>query len=185
MGEVVTSNMSSMSELFELLDKLQSSRLDDQRCEMPSLGRPRTTERRGRLEVVVAGPGPYPQVLVEGTTYWVDPSQQEGLEDRDSQGDSQESQAWDLPASLEAKFEIDDSARSYRAHFLGYDHQNFTAVDEEFGPVVLSVKHYNDKEGEMKGNHVRVILRTTSGTTHRLLPYNDVKDTPSPIQLAR
>ena len=185
MGEVVASNMSSMSELFELLDKLQSSRLDDQRCEMPSLARPRTTERRGRLEVVVAGPGPYPQVLVEGSTYWVDPSHQEGLEDRESQGDSQESQAWDLPASLEAKFEIDDSARSYRAHFLGYDHQNFTAVDEEFGPVVLSVKHYNDKEGEMKGNHVRVILRTTSGTTHRLLPYSDVKDTPSPVQLAR
>ena len=86
---------------------------------------------------------------------------------------------------VEAKFEIDDSARSYRAHFLGYDHQNFTAVDEEFGPVVLSVKHYTDKEGEVKGNHVRVILRTTSGTIHRLLPYNDVKDTPSPIQLAR
>ena len=51
--------------------------------------------------------------------------------------------------------------------------------------MVLSVKHYTDKEGEVKGNHVRVILRTTSGTTHRLLPYNDVKDTPSPIQLAR
>ena len=72
--------------------------------------------------------------------------------------------------------------------------------------MVLSVKHYNDKEGEMKGNHVRVILRTTSGTIHRyylhiyttisristlsthlarLLPYNDVRDTPSPVQLAR
>ena len=53
---------------------------------------------------------------------------------------------------VEAKFEIDDSARSYRAHFPGYDHQNFTAVDEEFGPVVLSIKHYTDKEGEVKGN---------------------------------
>ena len=26
-----------MSELFELLDRLQSSRLDDQRCEMPQV----------------------------------------------------------------------------------------------------------------------------------------------------
>ena len=192
MGEAVTagnnmSNMSSMSELFELLDKLQSSRLDDQRCEMPGPARPaekgRTLERRGRLEVVAGGPGPFPQVVVEGSNYWVDPSQQEGLEEM--AGSGQDSQGFPPSHSVEAKFEIDDSARSYRAHFLGYDHQNFTAVDEEFGPVVLSVKHYNDKEGEMKGNHVRVILRTTSGTTHRLLPYSDVKDTPSPVQLAR
>ena len=87
--------------------------------------------------------------------------------------------------TIEAKFEIDDSARSYRAHFTGYDHQNFTAVDDEYGPVVLSVKHYNDKEGDLKGNHVRVILRTTSGTVHRLLPYSDVRDTPSPVQLSK
>ena len=118
-------------------------------------------------------------------------------------GGLEESQQDPAANKVEAKFEIDDSARSYRAHFLGYDHQNFTAVDDEFGPVVLSVKHYNDKEGEMKGNHVRVILRTTSGTIHRyiytstlqylhylqhmprLLPYNDVRDTPSPVQLAR
>jgi RAP1 GTPase activating protein 1 len=115
--------------------------------------------------------------VAEGGGYWVDPGageDQGGLEEQHE------------PATkVEAKFEIDDSARSYRAHFLGYDHQNFTAVDDEFGPVVLSIKHYTDKEGEMKGNHVRVILRTTSGTIHRLLPYNDVKDTPSPLQLAR
>ena len=120
------------------------------------------------------------QILVEGGGYWVDPGSEQdvgGLEDLAQQDPTAN--------KVEAKFEIDDSARSYRAHFLGYDHQNFTAVDEEFGPVVLSVKHYTDKEGEVKGNHVRVILRTTSGTIHRLLPYNDVKDTPSPIQLAR
>ncbi len=37
----------------------------------------------------------------------------------------------------------------------------------------------------MKGNHVRVILRTTSGTVHRLLPYSDVRETPSPVHLAK
>lgn len=68
---------------------------------------------------------------------------------------------------------------------MGYDHQNFTAVDDDYGPVVLSVKHYNDKEGDIKGNHVRIILRTTSGTVHRLLPYSDVRETPSPVQLSR
>ena len=187
MGELVTApppttNMSSMSELFELLDRLQSSRLDDQRCEMPSLSLPRqktpgltsgvSTHNasghsgpcRHRLEqVLAAGTSPYPQVVVEGSSYWVDPSDQDA-------GDIEEGHSERVMGGntkVEAKFEIDDSARSYRAHFLGYDHQNFTAVDDEFGPVVLSIKHYNDKEGEMKGNHVRVILRTTSGTIHR------------------
>lgn len=192
MAEIVQTNMSSMSELFELLDRLQSSRLDDQRCEMPSLSRKsapgphhnhqplveRLNPSRSRLEQVLSLPSPHPQVVVEGSSYWVDPSDQDsGLEDH-LQHDF-------YPTKIEAKFEIDDSARSYRAHFLGYDHQNFTSVDDEYGPVVLSIKHYNDKDGEMKGNHVRVILRTTSGTVHRLLPYNDVRDTPSPVQLAR
>jgi len=180
-GTIHTSNMSSMSELFELLDRLQSSRLDDQRCEMPqpSLAKkPSCSPTRARLEAELAKPGPHPQVVAEGGGYWVDPSPDQDV------GGLEESQQ-DNGIKMEAKFEIDDSARSYRAHFLGYDHQNFTAVDDEFGPVVLSVKHYTDKECDVKGNHVRVILRTTSGTIHRLLPYNDVKDTPSPIQLAR
>lgn len=180
-----TTNMSSMSELFELLDRLQSSRLDDQRCEMPQQTsqascRKSTTfssPSRSSLEAELARPGPHPQVVSEGGGYWVDPGSE--LEVGGLEEPHQES------AKVEAKFEIDDAARSYRAHFLGYDHQNFTTVDEEFGPVVLSIKHYTDKDGEMKGNHVRVILRTTSGTIHRLLPYNDVKDTPSPIQLAK
>ena len=100
MGEVVTAappsnNMSSMSELFELLDRLQSSRLDDQRCEMPSMSLPRQktqgatsgvsthNERHGpcrhRLEQVLAAASPYPQVVVEGSSYWVDPSDQDTL----------------------------------------------------------------------------------------------------------
>lgn len=186
-----------MSELFELLDRLQSSRLDDQRCEMPSIPQKQFhfqesiqqsqicssfNPSRNRLEKVLSQPGPWPQIVVEGSSYWMDPTyeqEEEFCTDRNQ------------TSLFEAKFEIDDSARSYRAHFLGYDHQNFTAVDNEYGPVVLSIKHYNDKSDneeplvKMKGNHVRVILRTTSGTVHRLLPYNDVKETPSPVQIAQ
>ena len=78
-----------------------------------------------RLETVLSSPArPYPQVVVEGGTYWVDPSPDTDPDTSAPGGHK-----------VEAKFEIDDSARSYRAHFLGYDHQNFTAVDEEFGPV--------------------------------------------------
>ena len=70
--------MSSMSELFELLDKLQSSRLDDQRCEMPTLNRPALRPATCRvLDKVLADEGPYPQVVVEGSSYWLDPGDQE------------------------------------------------------------------------------------------------------------
>ena len=49
----------------------------------------------------------------------------------------------------------------------------------------MSIKHYNDKEGDMKGNHVRIILRTYTGTIHRLIPYNDFRVTPSPASLSK
>ena len=70
-----TTNMSSMSELFELLDKLQSSRLDDQRCELPArpVVRPPATRV---LDRVLGRDPPYPQVVVEGSSYWVDPGDQ-------------------------------------------------------------------------------------------------------------
>ena len=141
---------------------------------------PRTAAATRVLErVLAAGHEPYPQVVVEGCNYWLDPADQGGggiLGGEDDMGTTTTGEE-----TLEAKFEIDDSARSYRAHFVGYDHQNFTAVDEDYGPVVLSVKHYNDPGGgegsggdEVKGNHVRVILRTTSGTIHRLMPCSEV-----------
>jgi len=165
-----------MSELFELLDKLQGSRLDDQRCEMPTLSRPSQRPPASRvLDTVLSRQPPYPQVVVEGSSYWLDPGDQEDHAD----------EVPDTQAKIEAKFEIDDSARSYRAHFVGYDHQNFIATDEEYGPVVMSIKHYNDKEGDMKGNHVRIILRTYTGTIHRLIPYNDFRDIPSPASLSK
>ena len=85
----------------------------------------RQNPSKTRLETVLSSPArPYPQVVVEGGTYWVDPSPDTDPDTSAPGGHK-----------VEAKFEIDDSARSYRAHFLGYDHQNFTAVDEEFGPV--------------------------------------------------
>ena len=107
---------------------------------------PRTAAATRVLErVLAAGHEPYPQVVVEGCNYWLDPADQGGggiLGGEDDMGTTTTGEE-----TLEAKFEIDDSARSYRAHFVGYDHQNFTAVDEDYGPVVLSVKHYNDPGG--------------------------------------
>ena len=113
-GTTHTTNMSSMSELFELLDKLQSSRLDDQRCEMPrTLNRPNVvgssaSENAGNtnqllqqqqrppasrvLDNVLQGPSPYPQVVVEGSSYWVDPGDREEEGEGDAEGERENSQ---------------------------------------------------------------------------------------------
>lgn len=48
------------------------------------------------------------------------------------------------------KLEMDDTARSYRAHFLGYEHYNLCGTDDNLGPVVVSVKTYSDLESRSK-----------------------------------
>jgi RAP1 GTPase activating protein 1 len=40
----------------------------------------------------------------------------------------------------EVAVDEDDTAKCYRTHFLGHEHFNFTAADEEKGPVVVSLK---------------------------------------------
>ena len=51
---------------------------------------------------------------------------------------------------LQIKLEMDDTARSYRAHFLGYEHYNLCGTDDNLGPVVVSVKTYSDIESRFK-----------------------------------
>jgi len=78
--------------------------------------------------------------------------------------------------------ELDESpCRTYRAHFLQSEHFNFCGLDDVMGPVVLSVKYYCDSDNT--SNHIRIVLRLTSGTTHRLVARQQVQ--PSPIALAR
>ena len=72
----------------------------------------------------------------------------------------------ELTCDLESSFEAEQTARSYRTHFLGYEHYNFCAVDENLGPVVLSLKTYSEAEKEDAEesentplNHTRVVVR--------------------------
>lgn len=84
----------SDQDLFELLNRLQSSRLDDQRCSMPAVGltSPSSSSSvaatamaswppsRQRLEAVLRGPPPYPMVVLpaEGG-FWCRPTPEQQL----------------------------------------------------------------------------------------------------------
>ena len=73
--------------------------------------------------------------------------------------------------------------RTYRAHFLQSEHFTFCGQDEVQGPVVLSVKYYSG-DGENNTNHIRIVLRLSSGSHHRLVDRDSLPQ-PSPISLAR
>ena len=153
--------------LIELLSRLQSARLDDQRCTMPTMA---TSSQgawppsRQRLEEILRTSPPYPIVsLPPQGGFWSDPAS----------GEPQR-----VPS--EPVVEAEETCRTYRAHFLQSEHFNFCGLDEVAGPVVLSVKYYCDSDGATS-NHIRIILRLTSGTKHQL-----VADTSSSVlQMAK
>ena len=43
-------------------------------------------------------------------------------------------------------------SRTYRAHFLQSEHFNFCGLEENVGPMVLSVKYYTDVENQVNRN---------------------------------
>ena len=153
-------------DIFELLNKLQSNRLNDQRCNMPGNNQPWTPSRH-RLESLLRGSPPYPMVSLppEGG-FWCDTEGNPVMSEQVSgSGDHEES-----------------PCRTFRAHFLQSEHFTFCGEDEVQGPVVLSVKYYSG-DGE-NTNHIRVVLRLSSGSHHRLVDRDSLAQ-PSPICLAR
>lgn len=139
------------------------------------------------LQEALKGPKPYPMiVLPKNGGYWVDPPDQDHDVPLDTQGNPVQ-----LPkVNFKTKFEMDDTARCYRAHFLGYEHYNFHGIDDQLGPLVLSLKTYSDQDKEeeqqeQNENHTRIILRLNTGTVHKLIPDSALADGLSPIKVAQ
>uniref|UniRef100_T1JHZ5 Rap-GAP domain-containing protein n=1 Tax=Strigamia maritima TaxID=126957 RepID=T1JHZ5_STRMM len=168
-------------DLFELLEKLQNSRLDDQRCVLPAYfsqtSQNDIEDKKSceTIEEILKKPGPFPMIILPSKGgYWVD-----GLEHDcpfDSQGNPIVPQH-----NWKAKFEIDETAKCYRRFFLGKEHGNFFAVDDNLGPLMLSVK----SEIISSQEHNRLILRMKSGTVHELVPSSCLGDNPSPARMAK
>ncbi|XP_053593151.1 signal-induced proliferation-associated 1-like protein 1 isoform X2 [Microplitis demolitor] len=54
---------------------------------------------------------------------------------------------------------VDEGARYYRKYFFGKEHQNWFGMDEQLGPVAISIRR--------DGNHYRIIVRTSELLTLR------------------
>ncbi|XP_059478473.1 rap1 GTPase-activating protein 1 isoform X2 [Neocloeon triangulifer] len=196
-------------DLFELLERVQSSRLDDQRCVLPPYVKqtsrddsklpaptsaapsaaataipvvPITPPASQRLlEETLQRPGPYPMVVVPTSGgYWMDGPEQECAFDQ--RGEPVLPAAASAPApGWKVKFETDETAKCYRRFFMGREHYNLVADDPVLGPALLSVKN----ELMAGQEHTRLVLRLKSGTVHELLPNTCIQQTPNPAKLAK
>ncbi|XP_063289632.1 rap1 GTPase-activating protein 1-like [Pelobates fuscus] len=166
------SSRSKPADLFEMIEKMQCSRLEDQRCVFPSPLKRKGDEavHPGIHEILKQGrplplliPHPFGGYWIEGTSHSLPPP------------------GSDLPVSNDRLqiLQSDPNARFYRRHFLGKEHQNFCAKDPKLGALILSVKL------EQKSERVRLILRSKSGTKHQLTELSNFSQFPSTVEMAQ
>ncbi|XP_018049726.1 PREDICTED: rap1 GTPase-activating protein 1-like isoform X3 [Atta colombica] len=197
---------STTQDLFELLERVQSSRLDDQRCVLPSYFSQtprddRTTSSPGgapsnhtsALSPSPMGDAPLGRALMEAALQQqavsgvqpplvVTPSGYwvDGTDHRhtlDSAGKAL------LPAqpAWQPRIDQDDTAKCYRRFFVGREHVNLVGRDNENGPVLVSVK----AETVAGQEHWRVLLRLRAGSTHDLVPTTNLNSNPTPRKMVK
>ncbi|XP_063210230.1 rap1 GTPase-activating protein 1-like isoform X4 [Chroicocephalus ridibundus] len=164
-------------DLFEMIEKMQGSRLDEQRCSLPA---PLKTEEEyipyPSIHEVLQKGWPYPLIILpQFGGYWI-----EGTSHNLSSSSPTLSDV-PFPWSGKVKLESDPTAKLYRKHFLGKEHQNFYSSDMSLGYLVLSVKY----EQIEKQENLRLLLRTRTGTKHDLIPISCLNEFPNAVQMAK
>ncbi|XP_074667006.1 rap1 GTPase-activating protein 1-like isoform X7 [Strix aluco] len=164
-------------DLFEMIEKMQGSRLDEQRCSLPA---PLKTEEEyipyPSIHEVLQKGWPYPLIILpQFGGYWI-----EGTSHNLSSLSPTLSDV-PFPWSGKMKLESDPTAKLYRKHFLGKEHQNFYSSDVSLGYLVLSVKY----EQIEKQENLRLLLRTRTGTKHDLIPISCLNEFPNAVQMAK
>ncbi|XP_026541980.1 rap1 GTPase-activating protein 1-like [Notechis scutatus] len=160
-----------------MIEKMQRSRLDEQRCSLPAtLKREEEYIPYPSIHEVLQRGWPYPLIIlpqfggywIEGTSHSLPVSGPE-LQDLPS------------PCSGKVRLECDPTAKLYRKHFLGKEHQNFYANDSALGYLVLSVK-YEQVEGQ---DNLHLLLRARASTKHDLIPISCLTEFPNAVQMAK
>ncbi|PWA23976.1 hypothetical protein CCH79_00010906, partial [Gambusia affinis] len=157
-----TSNNQREAELFEIIAKLQGSRIDEQRCEFPL-----------PLKLLNIG-ADLPLILPSKLGgYWIDPPL-EKLRDVSptSSHHGLDPESYDI-------MERDGEAKIYHEFFRSRYHHSFIAMDPSLGPLVLSVCL------EEEENKLRVILRMKECSLHGTFSLSLFTNMPSAVELAK
>ncbi|XP_041859693.1 rap1 GTPase-activating protein 1 isoform X8 [Melanotaenia boesemani] len=172
-----TSPFHKTTDLFEMIEKMQGSRMDEQRCTFPP---PLKTEEDyipyPSVHEVLGRKSPFPLILLpQFGGYWIEGTNHE-LSDT---GDSQQPQP--LSPNTRTKLECNTTASIFRKHFLGKEHFNYYSVDSALGHLVFSLKY--DVIGDQE--HLRLMLRTKLKTYHDVIPISCLTEFPNVVQMAK
>ncbi|XP_030606280.1 rap1 GTPase-activating protein 1 isoform X2 [Archocentrus centrarchus] len=152
------------SELFEIIEKLQGSRIDEQRCEFPlPLKSPLLTIGKELPLILPSKLG----------GYWIDPPLDRLVDV------SPTSSHYGLDPESYDIMERDGEAKIYHEFFRSRYHHSFTAVDPTLGPLVLSVCLEEEED------KLRVILRIKECSLHGVFSVCLFPTMPSAVELAK
>ncbi|KAG1963107.1 rap1 GTPase-activating protein [Pimephales promelas] len=167
---------SDTSDIFAMIERMQSSRMEEQRCSLPP---PLKTEEDyipyPSVHEVLGRTGSLPLILLpQFGGYWI-----EGT-NHDLGSSSSPEEPPPCPASQD-KLETNSIAKIYRKHFLGKEHFNYYSVDSALGHLVFSVKY--DVIGDQE--HLRLLFRSKFKTYHDVIPISCLTEFPNVVQMAK
>ncbi|XP_072333854.1 rap1 GTPase-activating protein 1 isoform X2 [Scyliorhinus torazame] len=163
------------SDLFEMIEKMQGCRMDEQRCPLPP---PLKTEEDyipyPSVHEVLQREPPYPIILLpQFGGYWIEGTNHEIRS-------SPETEQLPSPPS-KLKLECNSIAKLYRKQFLGKEHFNYYCIDSALGHLVFSLKY--DVIGDQE--HLRLLLRTKYKTYQDVIPISCLTEFPNVVQMAK
>ncbi|XP_067382613.1 rap1 GTPase-activating protein 1-like isoform X12 [Channa argus] len=161
-------------DLFEMIEKMQGNRMNEQRCTFPP---PLKTEEDyipyPSVHEVLGRKSPFPLILLpQFGGYWIEGTNHE-LSDTD--------QPQPLSPNTCTKLECNTTATLYRKHFLGKEHFNYYSMDGALGHLVFSIKY--DVIGDQE--HLRLMLRTKLKTFQDVIPISCLTEFPNVVQMSK
>ncbi|KAM9524040.1 rap1 GTPase-activating protein 1-like isoform 6-T14 [Salvelinus alpinus] len=164
---------SDTSDLFAMIERMQGSRMDEQRCILPP---PLKTEEDyipyPSVHEVLGRRSPFPLILLpQFGGYWI-----EGTNHKSSATPEQQP-----CAASHIKLETNSIAKIYRKQFMGKEHFNYYSMDTALGHLVFSMKY--DVIGDQE--HLRLLLRTKLKTHHDVIPISCLTEFPNVVQMAK
>ncbi|XP_019911275.2 rap1 GTPase-activating protein 1 isoform X12 [Esox lucius] len=166
---------SDNSDLFAMIERIQGSRMDEQRCTLPP---PLKTEEDyipyPSVHEVLGRKSPFPLILLpQFGGYWI-----EGTNHKPTATADPEQQPC---VASHIKLETNSTAKIYRKEFMGKEHFNYYSMDTALGHLVLSMRY--EVIGEQE--HLRLLLRTKLKTHHDVIPISCLTEFPNVVQMAK